>query len=78
MDTESGRIYDPQEMQQRLAAKDRREAIDDHQAEFEARLAEAKIVEVSDQVAVQQLAGQELLARKARRRAAKLARRRNR
>lgn len=74
MDTTSGRIYLPDEYQ---ARKDGR-VDDEHQAEFRARLAEGRIVEVSDRVAVQQLAGQEAEARRARRKAAKLARKRNR
>lgn len=78
MDVESGRIYPPDEYAERLSAKDVRRRLDEHQEQFEARLAQGQIVEVSDQVALQQLAGQEALARKARRKAAKTARKRNR
>lgn len=78
MDTESGRIYPPEEMAKRIKAQGLREAFDDHQAEFERRLAEGRIVEVSEKVAEQQLAGQQAMNRAARRKAAKAARKKNR
>lgn len=74
MDTESGRVYPPQEFDDRR----KRQILDEHQAEFERRFSEGKIVEISNQVAVQQLRGQEHEIRKARRKAQKQARKRNR
>ncbi len=78
MDTTSGRIYPPDEFQERLTAKEKQVALDEHQAEFERRFAEGGIVPVSDRVALQQLRGQEAEARRARRKAEKAARKRNR
>lgn len=70
MDTESGRIYLEEEVKRRLKPG--------YDEEFRRRFDEGKIVPVSDKVAIQQLAGQEALARKARRKAQKAARKRNR
>lgn len=74
MDTESGRVYLPREFEDR---KEHR-ILDEHQAEFERRFSEGKIVEVSNRVAVQQLRGQEAEMRKVRRKAQKRARKQNR
>ncbi len=75
MDTESGRIYPPQEYADR---KERRIA-DRHQAEFEAQEAAGKIVPVSDHVAELMVAAQAAAtARKTHRKAQKAARKRNR
>lgn len=74
MDTETGRVYLPDEFE----ARTNKEILDEHQAEFEKRFAEGKIVQISDRVALQQLHGQEHQARKARRKAEKQARKKNR
>lgn len=51
MDTETGRIYPPDEMDERLRAKELHVMLDEHQAEFEKRFDKGMIVEVSDEVA---------------------------
>lgn len=79
MDTQSGRIYSPEEYAERLSAREARRRYDDHQAEFEKRLAECGIVEVSERVAQQQIAGQIAIEKRlARRKASKAARKKNR
>ena len=85
MNTETGRLYPADEYAERSARAERRERerarakVDEHQAEFEAALAEGKIVPVSDAVAQQVRLGQRELERRSRRRkAAKAARKRNR
>lgn len=74
MNTETGRVYLEEEFDDRK----HRRILDEHQAEFEKAFTEGKIVPVSDRVAVQQLLGQEYEIRKARRKAQKQARKRNR
>jgi hypothetical protein len=74
MDSETGRIYEPQEYSDR---KSRRIA-DAHQAAFERQEALGKIVEVSETVARQVQTGQRVDARRLKRKAAKAARRANR
>lgn len=74
MNTDTGRVYLPEEYEKRT----KREVLDEHQAEFEEAQRLGKIVEVSERVALQQLAGQEAEARRARRKAQKAARKQNR
>lgn len=47
MNTDTGRIYEPDEYARRRLATEHRERLDDHQAEFEAAQAAGKIVPVS-------------------------------
>ena len=94
MNTDTGRIYTPEEYERRNRNADSAEAysavikqMDDAEAkrkekaeqrEFERARAAGKIVEVSEQVAKQQLAGQRVEARRLKRKAAKVARKKNR
>jgi hypothetical protein len=78
MDTQSGRIYGPDEYDQRREAMELRRDLDEHQAEFEAAVRAGQIVPVSEQVARQQRTGQRVEERRRKRKAAKAARRKNR
>jgi hypothetical protein len=78
MDTQSGRIYEPDEYAQRLLSMELRQELDDHQAEFEQAVQAGQIVPVGEQVARQQQTGQRVQNRRERRKAAKAARRKNR
>lgn len=78
MNTDTGRIYDPDEYQARNRAARRREKIDAHQAEFEAAQAAGKIVPISETVARHVKTGQRVEDRRRQRKAAKAARKKNR
>jgi hypothetical protein len=79
VNTETGRIYPPDEYDERLSAQFHSIALDDHQADFERARAEGKIAEVSAAVAQKVQLGERELERRARRRkAAKQARKGNR
>lgn len=69
MDTQTGRIYHPDEIAAMSA---------EARAEFDALREQRRVVEVSEQVARQQLAGQRIEERRRKRKVAKAARRRNR
>jgi hypothetical protein len=58
VNTETGRIYPPDEHAARLGAMAARERLDEHQGEFERAARAGQIVPVSEKVARQQLAGQ--------------------
>lgn len=74
MDTQTGRIYEPQEYSDRKL----RRIADAHQAEFERQEAAGRIVEVSPEVARLVQAGQRVDKRRLKRKAARASRRRNR
>ncbi|MBA2526731.1 MAG: hypothetical protein H0V18_13260 [Pyrinomonadaceae bacterium] len=74
MNTHTGRIYPPDEYKERLDWTQLGEKPDDHQAEFERAVAAGQVVPVSNQVALQQLAGQRDADRRRKRKAAKAAR----
>lgn len=79
MNTDTGRIYQPDEMAERLSARAMRRGLDTHQAEFEQELDAGRIVPVSDAVAHTMKLGQRERERRDRRRkSAKAARKRNR
>lgn len=84
MDARTGRIYGPEEMEQRMKEMELRwqdpetTLADDNQAVFEAAMRGGYIVPVSEQVARQQLTGQRVEERRRKRKAAKAARRANR
>lgn len=79
MNTETGRIYDPVELGERLSARAMRREHDDHQAQFVQAMDDGKIVEVAPRVAQTMKLGQRELERRRRRaKAAKEARKRNR
>jgi hypothetical protein len=79
VNTETGRIYAPDEYDERLTALFHSTKLDDHQADFERAHAEGKLVEVSAAVVQKVQLGERELDRRARRRkAAKQARKRNR
>lgn len=78
MDTQSGRVYEPDEYEQRMTARELRAELDEHQAEFEQAVEAGRIVPVSEQVARQQQTGQRVEERRRKRKAAKAARRKNR
>lgn len=52
MDVDSGRVYQPDEFEKRQRALDLGVKLDEHQAEFQRRYGEGKIVPVSDEVAM--------------------------
>lgn len=78
MNTDTARIYEPDEFAQRKAAMDTREQLDAHQAEFEQAMRAGKIVPVSDHVASIVKQGKASAERKARRKAVRAARKKNR
>lgn len=78
MNTDTGRIYPPEELRERFVAMEKQEALDDHQAEFERAYHANKIVPVSEDVAHTVRTGQRVKERRAKRKAAKAARKRNR
>lgn len=82
MNTETGRIYTPDEMRERLSAREMRRdherRIEKSQAEFEQAYDAGKIVPVSGLVAQQVTLGQRELKRRQKRRAVKDARKKNR
>lgn len=78
MDTDSGRIYPPDEFEQRRTAAELRQELDEHQAHFVSQLQAGRIVPVSEEVASLVLEGKASKERKAKRKAARDARRRNR
>jgi hypothetical protein len=78
MNTDTARIYEPDEFNARNRAARRRENLDAHQAEFEAAMEAGKIVPVSEEVVRIVKAGKAEAARKAKRKAARAARKKNR